>query len=652
MHGTETIDVGSTTKQRYRTEIDGLRTLAVLPVVFFHSGIPGFSGGFVGVDIFFVISGYLITGILFREAQSGQYSIFKFYERRIRRIFPALFTMLAATVLAGLFILLPGELTELGRELAATTFFTSNVLFWLDNGYFDAASETKPLLHTWSLAVEEQFYIFWPILLALITKWRINMLLPLVSVIAVLSFVLSVLLLQHKPELTFYLLPTRAWELAIGGIIAIAPRFAGRGREPIALLGVAAIMFPICVYTSSTPFPGVAALLPCLGAAGILFAAEGTVTARALSLAPMRGIGLISYSLYLWHWPVLVYGAYLFGRPLPLPIAVAAIMLSMLLATLSWWLVEGPVRRRASIRTVWLIGAACLGGGLLIAALTLFGRGYPDRYSSRSITIIHEAEAQNSQLEKGYTCSNPTFEGVSGFGPCTIGAPAAHPSLIVIGDSHGMAMRGVVDQVMHESGNSGTLVSVAGCPPLIGLERVGVSSNCAAREARIRKYVVEAQPKAVLIIGSWRGVLFSKDTSYHGRQSYDRASRLSNISMALADTVADYQRQGIKVGILLPVPGARDNVPSTMARGLGLPLAWSRQRFQSDFTPFYAAVAAARPDVVEDLALPICLTGTCIVATDRPIYMDDNHINEAGARIIFPIVRRAIKHLLEPATHG
>lgn len=206
----------ATSVQRYRSEIDGLRTLAVIPVVMFHADISGFGGGFVGVDIFFVISGYLITGILYRDVLTDHFSILKFYERRIRRIFPALFAVLAVTFLAGIFVLLPNEMVELGRQIGATTLFMSNLLFWKESSYFDAASETKPLLHTWSLAVEEQYYIFFPILLALIARWRIRLILPVIVAGAVLSFATSVLLLTSIPEATFYLLPTRAWELAIG----------------------------------------------------------------------------------------------------------------------------------------------------------------------------------------------------------------------------------------------------------------------------------------------------------------------------------------------------------------------------------------------------------------------------------------------------
>jgi hypothetical protein len=387
--------------------------------------------------------------------------------------------------------------------------------------------------------------------------------------------------------------------------------------------------------------------LPCLGAAAVLYAAEGTITAKVLSLAPMRAIGLISYSLYLWHWPVLVYGAYFFGRPLPLPIAGLAILLSIVLATCSWWFVEGPVRRAASIRIVWLIGAGCLAGGLLVEAIAIVSQGFPGRYSSKANAIMREADAQNKALEQSYGCPIETFHGEAGFGPCIIGRRSDRPPLVVIGDSHAMATRVAINQVMRELGETGVLISVAGCSPLIGLGRDGVSSHCTTQEARIKQYVDEHNPKAVLLVGSWRGALLSKDTSYKGRQSYDRASRLANVKAAMKDTVAYYQQHGIKVGVLLPLPGARDNVPSTLARGFGLPLTWSKQEFQADFGPFYEAVASARPDVVEDLAGPICQTGVCIIEDGHPIYMDDNHINESGTRLILPVLRRAIIRLIE-----
>jgi peptidoglycan/LPS O-acetylase OafA/YrhL len=632
-------------RARYRSDIDGLRTLAVVPVVLFHAGFRGFSGGFVGVDIFFVISGFLITGILHREALAGDYSILKFYERRIRRIFPALFTLLAATYVAGVFILLPSEMVGLGRQLLATTLFISNLLFWHDSGYFEAASVTKPLLHTWSLAVEEQFYIVFPLILLVVARWRIKMLLPLIVIGALLSFGANVALIRLMPDAAFYSLPTRAWELAIGSIFAIVPRYAGRWREVIVLAGVAAIFISIGLYSESTPFPGYAALLPCLGAASILYAGEGTLVARALSLPPIRGIGLISYSLYLWHWPILVYAAFIFGRPLSMPVATAAVVLSVLFATASWWLVEQPVRRKASIRTIWIIGGGCLAISLAVSVATILANGFPGRYSPPANAIMTAASAENRALDQGYNCPVVRFDGEKRFGACALGTGADHPLVVVIGDSHAMALRDEFDRVMRAQGIPGTLVSIAGCPPLIGFDRVRDGSQCALHENRIRQYVEEVRPKAVLLVGSWRGALFSKDSVYLGRASHDDDSRLANIAAALSATVTHYQDKGMKVGVLLPVPGARDDVPNTLARGTRQPLAWAKSEFQNDFQRFYEAVRAARPDVIEDLAAPLC-SDLCIVRTDRPIYMDANHVNAAGARLVAPVLDRAISRLV------
>lgn len=632
--------------QRYRTEIDGLRALAVMPVVLFHAGINGISGGFVGVDIFFVISGYLITGILYRDTIAGRYSIISFYERRVRRIFPALFTMLGITFVAGWFILLPEEMVGLGRQIVATTLFLSNMLFWRESGYFDSASETLPLLHTWSLSVEEQFYIFFPVAFSWVSRKRRDLVVVFISTIGVISFASSVILLRHQPEATFYSLPTRAWELAIGSIIAMAPAYTGRFKEALAICGVAAILSAIIFYSPDIPFPGTAALLPCIGAALILYACEGTFTAKILSVAPMRWIGLISYSLYLWHWPVLVYCAFLFGRPLTLPIAIGAIGLSILLAAASWWLVERPVRLRASVRTIWIIGGGCIAASLLGAFAIIGANGFPARYSSRSNLIMRNAEIEKDKLEKGYKCPVVKFDQLSNFGPCVIGPPSQRPTVIVIGDSHAMAMRSAFDRTLKTMGVPGTLISVAGCSP-VAMDRVEGGFDCQKRSARIRRHIDEVRPKAVILVASWRGVLFTKNTIDKGRRSFDNASRLANVKSALSDTVKHYQQRGIKVAVLLPVPGALADVPSALARGSGTPLAWNTQNFRAEMNPFYAAVFSAHPNVIEDLSAPFCKTGQCMVSAERPLYMDSNHINETGAELIQPVLQRTVAKLID-----
>ncbi|RUQ46737.1 acyltransferase, partial [Corynebacterium pseudodiphtheriticum] len=299
----------------YRRDIDGLRAIAVLAVVLFHFGVPGFTGGFVGVDVFFVISGYLITTIIWREREAGRFSFVDFWARRARRILPALCVMMLTAVVVGWFLLAPKDYEELGRSIHNQVIFISNLFFMRQDGYFDVASDMKPMLHTWSLSVEEQFYIVFPLLLTLLSsqvkRWRMALL-----VLALASFAACVWTLPRYPEKAFYLLPMRAWELLAGSLLAVMPLRAYRASpilaQGISLASLALILVAVFGYDATTDFPGAAALLPVLGVVGLIWAngQQVTLVGQLLGSRVMVGIGLISYSWYLWHWPVLVYGKY------------------------------------------------------------------------------------------------------------------------------------------------------------------------------------------------------------------------------------------------------------------------------------------------------------------------------------------------------
>jgi len=286
---------------QYRPEIDGLRAVAVMPVILFHAGVTQMSGGYVGVDVFFVISGFLITGILARELQAGQFSLLGFYERRARRILPALFLVLLVTAIVGALVMLPYELATLGRGIVAVLLFVSNVLFWRESGYFAAASELNPLLHTWSLAVEEQYYILFPLVLWACWRWFPRGVVPLLGLITVGSLALAEVLSVRMPSANFYLLPTRAWELLAGSLAALyllrRPAPQGWLAEALGLAGLAAIAFAVLTYDAATPFPSLWALAPVLGTVAIIVAASpATLVGKLLGTAPFVGIGLISYS--------------------------------------------------------------------------------------------------------------------------------------------------------------------------------------------------------------------------------------------------------------------------------------------------------------------------------------------------------------------
>jgi peptidoglycan/LPS O-acetylase OafA/YrhL len=348
-------DTASAAHAKYRPDIDGLRAVAVLPVVFYHLNISLVSGGFVGVDVFFVISGYLITGLISAEMFDGTYSITKFYVRRARRIFPALFFMCAVTALFVFLVCLPSDIEKFGASLAATTLFASNFYFNVSADYFAAGADTQPLLHTWSLAVEEQFYIFFPLILLFVRRYLAQREKLVMVALLLLSLAISVWLVRTDRSSAFYLPHSRAWELLVGALLAIGVVPAIRSRAlagALGILGIALIAGSVLLYKQNMPFPGLAALAPCVGAALVIHAGgESSLPAsRLLSMGPVRFIGLISYSLYLWHWPIDVIGRYFAfwhgWDPDLKPHKLVVLALSFACAILSWHFVERPFRQR------------------------------------------------------------------------------------------------------------------------------------------------------------------------------------------------------------------------------------------------------------------------------------------------------------------
>ena len=376
----------------YRPEIDGLRALAVVPVILFHAGIGACAGGYVGVDVFFVISGYLIASIIVEEMREGRFSFLTFFERRARRIIPALYAMLLVTIPLAWWFMLPDNLENFGQSLFATVAVSNNVLLWLSSGYWDLANEFKPLLHTWSLGVEEQFYFVFPLLLSLLIPRGTRLSVRIFAIIAVVSLLAAQWFVMSKPLMAFFLLPMRAWELLLGVLFAITRtrgkphQLAGGSVASAACwIGLVLILAPVFLFDPKTPFPGVAALAPTLGTLLlIMYASSGNLVGRVLSNRVPVGIGLCSYSAYLWHQPLLAFLRLLSPEPPTLGPVLLAIAATALLAFLSWRFVERPFRSRErfSRRTVFgmtiCLGAVIGGAGLAMDR----GSGFPGRVPS------------------------------------------------------------------------------------------------------------------------------------------------------------------------------------------------------------------------------------------------------------------------------
>ncbi|NMN72645.1 acyltransferase family protein [Rhizobium sp. 57MFTsu3.2] len=394
----------------YRAEIDGLRAIAVVPVLFFHAAIYPFSGGYVGVDIFFVISGYLITGILLNEIEQGSFSVVGFYDRRIRRIYPALFATIVVTAIAAAFVLYADDLKDFGQSVIATLTFMSNVLFWHETNYFAPNAEFKPLLHTWSLAVEEQFYVLFPLLLSVLAYRGRRSQFAVIAILTLISFAAADVASLRSPASAFFLLPFRAWELSVGALLALyengRSRPAGRIASIAAIVGLLLIAYAIVGLDLETPFPGRWALLPVCGALLVLhFAQPSNLIGRILGSPVPVAIGLISYSLYLVHQPI--FALYRYARiaePSRFEM-VALIALSFVLASISWKLVEQPFRRvRYRSRTVFA-SAAC--GSLVLISFGVVAHlnaGFPSwtlaRLSPQQAVVYRNLLEERGRIDK------------------------------------------------------------------------------------------------------------------------------------------------------------------------------------------------------------------------------------------------------------
>jgi len=494
----------------HRREIDGLRALAVVPVILFHAGMDTFSGGFVGVDVFFVISGYLITSIILGAQQKGTFTLANFYERRARRILPALFLVMFACLLPAWFLLIPQDLQLFAQSLAAVTVFGSNVLFYSVNDYFDVASEFSPLLHTWSLAVEEQYYVLFPLFMMLAWRYARRWIVHGIAAGLLLSLALSEWGLNGHRAFTFYMLPTRGWELMIGALLAFAPPLQHTGgtrnlrAETAALAGIAMIGTAILWYDASTPFPGLAALLPTLGTALVIrYAVAGTLAGRLLSLPLFVGIGLVSYSAYLWHQPLLAFARHAFGGELSVGVAGTAVALTFLFAWLSWRYVETPFRDRQRVSTRTLVVSAT-GGAVFFIALGLLGhasRGFDGRLDARQQDVVAWASYDVTALYRRNTCFLPATDPAAFADDCA-GAPPS-PPVLVWGDSYAAALAaGLRTQVAGIAQYTGS-----GCPPVADypLDR---PPHCAQRNREVMERVRVLQPQAIVLHANW--LLYSR----------------------------------------------------------------------------------------------------------------------------------------------
>jgi peptidoglycan/LPS O-acetylase OafA/YrhL len=650
----------------HRADIDGLRALAVVPVLLFHAGFSAFPGGFVGVDVFFVISGYLITSIILDDIEKGRFSVLAFYERRIRRIFPALFAMLLGSLILGACVLLPDDLKDFGQSITAATLFASNILFWQKSGYFDAPAEQNALLHTWSLAVEEQFYIVFPLVLLLLFRARSKYLFYAATAL-LLSFTLAVWGVRNAPVTTFYLAPTRAWELLVGALLAMGaiPPPSRQGlRDFLSLLGVGLIACSVLAFSPETPFPGAAALLPCLGAGLIIHAGAGgrSLVGRVLSAPAFVFTGLISYSLYLWHWPLLVLARAYAVRELAVRETIAVLLLSAVIAAVSWRWVESPFRRRPPILGRQQLFAAA---GLVMCMTAALGvalhltRGLPQRLPPEAARLAAGAADRNQN--RG-ACFNEPLQLAQEGRLCRIGAGGeTRPTLILWGDSHAEMLRTGLGKVATEAGRSGFFVGHPGCPPLLGVSVENpdaVTRDCRAfNEAAFDLVSRDDGIRTVVLAAHWSryatGVRYGRKGGRVrlGDDRTEPGSAGANEAVfrrGLDRTAAALAGAGKEVVIVGPVPEVASPVPRTLAlavwRGRNLDIRPALDQFNARHGVALSQLAEIRQQGLAKVVYPhlaLCDEARCrIESNGRALYADDNHLTRYGVD--------SIRHIFGP----
>lgn len=613
--------------------IDGLRSLAIIPVVLFHAGWSALPGGFVGVDIFFVISGYLITRILYREIADNEFSLLRFYERRARRIMPAFFVIVAVCTVIAMLILLPQDLVLYARSLFFAMIFASNFYFYNNSDYFDVPAESYAMLHTWSLAVEEQFYLLFPIILYLAAKLPRTWTILVVAAIAAGSFVYSGLISADEPVFAFYLPLTRTWELLAGSLLALGlvPQIEWRTlRELSAALCLSAVVWSVFFLSGDWAFPGWIAAVPVLGAAGLIHYAPGTWVGRLLSLRPLVWVGLVSYSLYLWHWPLLSFAAYWLIRPLEVWEGTALVGLALGLSVLTFWLVERPFRGRSFLTRKVVFAATLSGMGIVscICGAAVFSNGLPIRVPGEVQRLASFATDRSPEYQR---CHDRTRRR-SPDKACNLGADVP-ASIAVWGDSHGIELSYALGEAAARSGKSVRELTASACPPSLNYTPNN-ARYCAANNERVLNYLLEHSEITTVIFVAMRGS--------------DNSDVVNTVFAGTEEAVRRLVDAGRQVVVTYPTPrpGTGRDVPTTLARELWFrgqadPILQSRDAYRADFANTISALDA----LVEkykltaiDSSSVFCPGEDCLLLRDGAVMIiDTHHPSLTAQRMVAPL---------------
>jgi peptidoglycan/LPS O-acetylase OafA/YrhL len=648
----------------YRKDINGLRAYAVIAVILFHFGVTGFAGGFVGVDIFFVISGFLMTAILLGSLENNKFSVLNFYFSRARRLIPALIVLCAILMIVGYFVLAPYEYKAHAKNTIGALSFVSNIMFWQENGYFDASAHEKLLLHTWSLSVEWQFYMLLPVAMLLIWKLRPNRDLMLVFFILgfLISLGLAIFVTPLKPTLAFYLLPIRAWEMFAGGLVfLLSSRFSlsTAPQKLIELSGFILIFASIIIFDSSSIWPGWRALVPVIGTVLILIAARQDSILTNNNIC--QWVGSSSYSLYLWHWPfsVLITLFSLNGNFL---VVVFALLMTVLSGYLSWRYVEKNASKmlgKMTLNPMLAVSAISISIVLLPQFWVYQRNGLPERFSKDIQGIFAQASSETGRKD----CSLISLVN------CSIEFNAANKTikpnnlgLIVIGDSHSSGVISAIERLKPSNGLQVLFAHSDGCPTILKIKHISdVENQCGNLiESTLRESRSLPSEITLIIINrtsyyfyGWNESMNNPRPPYYINKPYNSRSKeyIEEIKQGMIDTACEFAKLR-PVYMVRPIPELKLHVPSVMGRAL---IVGEPRRVSVDLNEYYDRNQLAWQ--VQDIAakkcgvkildpLPyLCSNGKCWGDENgMPFYKDDDHLSVLGRQRLSPMFKQVFEN--------
>ncbi|WP_116812083.1 acyltransferase family protein [Steroidobacter cummioxidans] len=645
----DVLSAGHAEHFQYRPAVDGLRGVAVLAVLGFHAFPEAVPGGYVGVDVFFVISGYLITSIVARQLLHADFSFADFYWRRVRRLFPALILVLVTILALGWVLLLPNEFKELGKHATAAAVFLANIALWRESGYFDTAAEFKPLLHLWSLGIEEQFYLLWPVLMVTLWKRR-TALLTILAILVLTSFALSVQLAQAAPVANFYWPVSRFWELGAGCLLALlmerstravtselgANRRLAAAQNLLPLTGLALILVAIASFDTETPFPGWPALLPVAGTLLILATpAHAWIQRRVLGWRPLVWVGLISYALYLWHWPLLSFLNILEAGLPPLAIRWVAVGMSFLLAWITYQFIEMPIRRRKERRLNYRLAASAAVAAAAGMVIYVTG-GVAQRFDPDILALVH-----GPKIDK--VC-RARFAAEMPVNYCRTTGPQP-PSILFVGDSRAHAIYEVAAPALSQE-YTVMLLGRGGCPPVLNVRLIGYDDNEKECQDVWRTFVAYAQqtkPKVIVVVGNG-SVLISNPKFHLSRESGStNESKEALFEYGVRSLLSELSRFS-RVIYLGEIP-AYASPPACFLRAFKLPTTQchperAREQVELAMAPYNRVLNRVQLEIpglqLVDAIAVLCATKVC---SQRPpgkpvLYSDAVHLSPAGARLL------------------